>query len=407
MEYVMLSLLLSSVLFAKSGDIVTAWPELEISGSGTLHPNDVALIVSIEDYAYVPNVRGANKNAADWQKYFSEKQGIPPANIQWLQNGEATKEKLQSAVLTATEKTKSGGQLWFVFIGHGAPAIEGDDGVLVLADVQQDPESLYARSLSQEWVLKNLEMGKQQDTIVILDACFSGQLEGSKALAEGLQPLIATEDLYTGNTTVLSAGTHDQFAGPLPGSLPYADRPAFSYLTLGAMMGWGDSNKDEVVTVQEVIDYNNHALSSTLVGRKQTPRFFGEKPDLILGKGQSQSPDFGEIQRVSKDLLVKRSELLAKGKTGEPVLRLTRKSKLSYSGAVAVAVVGSYFISNAQKTQSDVYDLTKTQDPQNLTNEDKQERDRLAEQGMREQAIGWSFVGTAGVAAALGFYYMF
>ena len=156
----MLSLLFSSLLFAKSGDVVTAWPELEISGSGTLNPNDVALIVSIEDYAYVPNVRGAGQNAADWQKYFSDKQGIPPANIQWLQNGEATKEKLQSAVLSSVERTKSGGQLWFVFIGHGAPAVEGDDGVLVLADVQQDPESLYARSLSQEWVLKNLEMGK-------------------------------------------------------------------------------------------------------------------------------------------------------------------------------------------------------------------------------------------------------
>ena len=76
-------------------------------------------------------------------------------------------------------------------------------------------------------------------------------------MAEGLQPLIATQDLYR-KTTILSAGEHDQFAGPLPGSLPYADRPAFSYLTLGAMTGWGDENKDGVVTVQETIRYSNY-----------------------------------------------------------------------------------------------------------------------------------------------------
>ena len=135
---------------------------------------------------------------------------------------------------------------------------------------------------------QNLEMGKQQDTIVILDACFDNC--GSKALAEGLQPLIATEDLYTGNTTVLEKAQYDQFAGLFARSLPYADRPKASSSNLRCkMMGWGDSNKDEVVLVQEVIDYNNHVLSSTSVGRKQTPRFFGEKPDLILGKERIKS----------------------------------------------------------------------------------------------------------------------
>ena len=97
----MLSFLLSGMLFAKSGDITTVWPELEISGSGTLHPNDVVPIVSIEDYAYVPNVRGANKNAADQEKYFLRETGYSTSQYSVVANGEATKEKLQSAVLTA------------------------------------------------------------------------------------------------------------------------------------------------------------------------------------------------------------------------------------------------------------------------------------------------------------------
>ena len=155
--------LLMSLGWAESQSSGSAWPSLEIEGVEQSNVNDQAIIVSVEDYAYVPDIRGANLNASDWQSYFSKLYGIPVNNITWLQDGEATKEKVQAAVLSSVNKSEEGGKLWFVFIGHGAPAKNGKDGMLVLADVQQDPQSLYERSLSQEWVVKNLEKGKQAE----------------------------------------------------------------------------------------------------------------------------------------------------------------------------------------------------------------------------------------------------
>jgi hypothetical protein len=48
---------------------------------------------------------------------------------------------------------------------------------------------------------------------------------------------------------VLSAGKGDQFAGPLPG----LGRPAFSWLVLGALRGWGDADRDGTVTAREAV----------------------------------------------------------------------------------------------------------------------------------------------------------
>ena len=52
---------------------------------------------------------------------------------------------------------EEGGTLWFVFIGHGAPGREGNQGVLVGADAQADVDSLYARSVLQSEVLAALK----------------------------------------------------------------------------------------------------------------------------------------------------------------------------------------------------------------------------------------------------------
>ena len=131
----------------------------------------------------------------------------------------------------------------------------------------QSAQGLYSRSVSQQEILEMLEDGLHSDTIAIIDACFSGNSPDG-ALVPNLQPLIATSDIQTGEVSVLSAGTSEQFAGPLPG----ADRPAFSYLVLGGLTGWADQNRDGSIEASEVIDFSNEALQSTLLGRQQTPQ---------------------------------------------------------------------------------------------------------------------------------------
>ena len=46
------------------------WPEIEFSEETQKTPTDTALIISIEDYAFVSDIPGANRNGQSWYRYF-------------------------------------------------------------------------------------------------------------------------------------------------------------------------------------------------------------------------------------------------------------------------------------------------------------------------------------------------
>jgi hypothetical protein len=271
------------------------WPELSTpmpaQGGGE---NDAAVIVGVEKYLAVPGIAGASQNATDWYSYLSRTRLVPPTNIHLLRDTLATREKMRKAITEAANEVKPGGTLWFVFIGHGAPARDGKDGVLVGFDAQQDPDGLYARSLPQSELLSALAKGNAGRSLVFLDACFSGRTADGKPLAKGLQPLVPMTGRakLSGPVTVLTAAKADEFAGQLPG----VERPAFSYLLLGALRGWGDRDGDAAVTAQEAVDYVRGALGTVLKERTQTPELFTKDAQVQLtGAAGETAPDLGAI----------------------------------------------------------------------------------------------------------------
>ena len=92
--------------------------------------------------------------------------------------------------------------------------------------------------------------------------------------------------------SLATAAAADQFAGPLPDQ----DRPAFSYLVLGAAQGWGDRDADGAVTLAEAVDYATVALVTGVTTRRQTPALLGAG-DLVLGSGEQRSPGL-DVARV-------------------------------------------------------------------------------------------------------------
>lgn len=288
---------------------------------------DAALIVTVQDYATAPDVVGAEANGRAWLMYLTRSRGIPASRVKWLRDQEAAKELLVDAARQVAGWADPGGTVWFVFVGHGAPAPDGKDGVLVGYDAQQNAKMLYSRSVRQRELLQLLAKGRHARTVAVIDACFSGQTGSGGALAPGLQPFLAAKTDVSGTrATVLSAGTNHEFAGPLPG----AARPAFSYLVLGALRGWGDSNHDGQVTASEAVGYAGGVLRTLVKGRTQTPQVAGPAsvtlarpgrraergPDLVamqarptpsataptFGQGLGPAPVVGSVGRLQGDL---------------------------------------------------------------------------------------------------------
>jgi hypothetical protein len=275
---------------------VQAAPQVQADAS-----KDAALIIGIEEYAFVPRVDGAAANARDWFTFLVEGQKMPISRAHLLRNRDGTREQILDMAKRVANEVEPGGKLWIIFIGHGAPSADGKDGMLVGVDAQQTASGLYARSIAQHEILDAAGAGLQSNTIMVVDACFSGRTGSGAPLAPGLQPLIRLKEAPPPKagrspTTILSAGRSDQFAGPLPG----VNRPAFSYLVLGALRGWGDKTGKGVVTAEDAADYAKLALSVVPIGRTQTPEITSPNAKVELAHGaKEKGPELSRI--VSAD----------------------------------------------------------------------------------------------------------
>jgi hypothetical protein len=291
--------LVGLVVLATAAPLASAadWPELSLPAPGRGGgENDAALVVGIESYAAIQPVPGAVRNAKDWANYFAETRGMPFGSYKVLLNDQATLDEIKEAAEDVATKVKPKGTLWFVFIGHGAPAKDGSDGLLVGWDAKQTAASLYARSLSQKTLAGMLGKGAQARTVMVVDACFSGRRPDGAPLVAGLQPILLAQiaPALSNSVLLLGAGT-DQFAGPLPGQ----NRPAFSYLVLGGLRGWADDNGDGLVTGFEVAKFTQSALWALVKDRTQTPELVGDG-NLPLANGAYEArPDLGAIARGS------------------------------------------------------------------------------------------------------------
>ncbi|MEL6177990.1 MAG: hypothetical protein AAFS10_03510, partial [Myxococcota bacterium] len=289
-------LLSLAVLWGVEAGAQARWPESFAALQGqTQGTQDAAVIVGVEDYVFVADVPGAVANANDWYTYLRRERGVPRTHIALLRDTQATREGIGDAIQNAIAQVGPGGTLWFVFIGHGAPAADGNDGVLIGVDAQQNPRSLYARSLARTDILTQLATGPQTQTVVLLDACFSGRGPYGAALVPGLQPLlpVAQQIQAPEGTVVLAAGGSDQFAGPLP----RLGRPAFSYLMLGALRGWADEDNNGAVTVQEALGYTGDTLKVMILDRSQDPEQLAGKGTQVLAAGTMEAgPELDAIR---------------------------------------------------------------------------------------------------------------
>jgi hypothetical protein len=225
-------------------------------------------------------VPGAKSNAKQWYEYLTETRGVPAQSVKFLTDEDATREEILDASRKMAGRAGPEGTLWFVFIGHGAPSPDGKDGLLIGVDAQQKAQSLEARGLRRQELLRTLGQSQAGSIVAVLDACFSGRGQDGAAIVSNLQPLmtVAAAGAVDSRMAVLTAAKGDQFAGALPG----ASRPAFSYLVLGGLRGWAAHGEKAALTAGDLWRYATNALEATLRGRNQTPDLLG-KENVVVG----------------------------------------------------------------------------------------------------------------------------
>lgn len=334
--------MLASTLFAAAltlspvAQASAAWPDVNEPISTRSEParNDAALVIGIEDYAFIPDIPGAGLNARSWVSWLSEHRKV--GMVKPLLDNDATAEAMLQEAKRVAAQVGPGGRMWIIYIGHGAPGEKKAgsqlaEPVLVAVDAQQTAASLQSRAVSRDKLLEVVEtiLPADADVVMVQDACFSGKSGGGDELVPGLAPVKVIDATIGGRTTVLAAASNDQYAGPLNDM----SRPAFSYLVLGALRGWGDDNTDGDVSSEEAVRYANKALLNTVNGRSQTAQREGK--DVVLSRsGKESGPD------LAKMALIKPGPIGGGGTGGGSTLGKRQIRTITYAGSGLVGLAG-------------------------------------------------------------------
>jgi len=261
------------------------------SPTGAHAAADAAVIVGIEDYAFLPDVPYAKRDAQAFADFLLYTRGIPSSHIARVAT--ANREKILHAAHTAAEQAGAEGTVWLYFAGHGGASPTTGERMLMGIDVQPDLDTFAARSVGLA-ELQDVVTGAGASAVFVLDTCYTGQgRSGGELLAGKRFAVPAYAAAARPEVVEWSAASANQFSGPLPA----ARHGAFTYAVLGALRGWADGQldgrRDGRITAEEARLYVEEALRSLQV-RDQVPVLTGPSDRLLADHpGMEPPPELG------------------------------------------------------------------------------------------------------------------
>jgi hypothetical protein len=251
---------------------------------------DAAVVIGIEDYAFLPDVPYAARDAEAFYNTMIYTRGLPAEQVQLLKG--ANRDQVVRALATAKGQVSSGGTLWVYFAGHGATSQDGDL-MLVGDDAKRDAAVFQDRSIS----VGELEKMVPSNAVMVIDACHAGVGRGGETLIEDARFAVPT---YAGRQNI----NHYVWTAASPSQISTGYAPAehglFTYFVLGAMRGWADGELDGQangeVTLEESQAFVRRALAS-LNKRGQTPTLNGPNPAAVrISNGRLEAgPDLMKL----------------------------------------------------------------------------------------------------------------
>lgn len=255
--------------------------------TGARHPQDAAVVIGLEDYAFVPDVPHARRDAEAFSMFLTYTRGVPADRIRTVTAGSV--ETLRQALAEAGQRTHAGGTVWVYFAGHGAASIATGERVLLGDDVRPDPVAFDARTVPVAEVERLASAGGGAP-VLILDTCYAGAGRGGQTLLAGRRfavPAYAAQPA-TGGAQWLAVAP-DELSGPLD----EVQHGAFTYLAVGALRGWADGEldgrADGQVTAAEASAFVGRALRILGI-HDQHPAWVGPGGDRVLSTGTEPAP---------------------------------------------------------------------------------------------------------------------
>ncbi len=259
---------LVAVLLASSSGWIT--PHVFASVKEFKQPNAYAVVIGISQYSeeVIPRVPYAVKDAQAITALLEAQAGIPKTHIKLLTDSKATLSGLRNHLGEWLRmRVKPDSTVYVYFAGHGTPNLQTQSGFIVPWDGHPDfPAGLYPLKELED----TLSALPTKDVIVFLDSCFSGGA-GRSVLPKGARPMgLQYPVLSAGEVMVLAAATGTQISS----DYDKAEHGLFTHYLLAGLRGEADADKDQIVTLRELVPFVRERVAHTAVeelNREQTP----------------------------------------------------------------------------------------------------------------------------------------
>jgi tetratricopeptide (TPR) repeat protein len=224
-----------------------------------------ALVIGISDYQFIDKLTYAHKDAESFASFLYS-QGLSAADAVVLTNKQATRANIITELLRMAQLSQPGDNLIFYFSGHGD--VENvtmfKKGYLLTNDTYSNNYMAGAISVND---LKDIFVtlcDRQVKVVVITDACRSGKLAGGKDGTQYTATLL--KPLWSNEIKILSSEP-DQLSveGPQWGE----GRGVFSYYLISGMEGAADSNRDSLITINELNQFVGSKVAEVTLGKQQ------------------------------------------------------------------------------------------------------------------------------------------
>lgn len=204
-----LLMLLTAFLCKAQGDLDTYVPVTDEQD-----PNTYAVIIANEHYEFEVPVPYALNDGAIFKRYLEKTLGVPEKNIRFVPDASLNKMRRNLQWLSDMVSVTDGQARVIVYYsGHGMPDEASKNAYLLPVDgYSTDTRS----GVSTADFYKLLSEMKTRQTLVFLDACFSGAKRegGMMQAARGVAIKAKTAPVVSTNMVVFSAATGDETAWP-------------------------------------------------------------------------------------------------------------------------------------------------------------------------------------------------
>lgn len=247
-----------------------------IQGSRTPHRR-WAVVIGISRYASsrINQLQFADRDAQAIRDFLVDPKGgaVPPENVLYLTNEEATYPRIRSALFDFLAKPGPDDLAIIYFAGHGSNDFKKRPDNYYLLGYDADPDNLAATAFPM-WDLQiAMERTLQADVVTLVDACHSG------GIGQAVPNMTNERWLKAGfgqNRAIITASDVDEVSSE---GDQWGGHGVFTYYLLQGLKGGADLRHDRKITIGELFDFVRPKVEQA-TGGAQKPR---AQPGLARG----------------------------------------------------------------------------------------------------------------------------